>query len=104
MIATVAIVVLVATTAFRTAIQGWFNALAGRITTTGHITEYAVPGSGPLAGGTQLPLTAAQPTASGRLAGPGCSANCRSETLELRLRAGGHNFGAQTTSVSRTER
>ena len=35
LIATIAIVVLVATTAFGTAIKGWFNTLAGKITTTG---------------------------------------------------------------------
>jgi len=35
LIATIAIVVLVATTAFGTAIKAWFNTLAGRITTTG---------------------------------------------------------------------
>jgi len=35
LIATIAIVVLVATSAFGSAIQAWFNTLAGRITTTG---------------------------------------------------------------------
>jgi Flp pilus assembly pilin Flp len=35
LIATIAIVVLVATTAFGTAIKNWFGTLAGRITTTG---------------------------------------------------------------------
>jgi pilus assembly protein Flp/PilA len=34
LIATIAIVVLVATAAFGTAINDWFNRLAGRITTT----------------------------------------------------------------------
>jgi Flp pilus assembly pilin Flp len=34
LIATIAIVVLVATAAFGTEIQAWFNRLAGRITTT----------------------------------------------------------------------
>ena len=35
LIATIAIVVLVATAAFGTQISAWFNRLAGRITTTG---------------------------------------------------------------------
>ena len=35
LIATIAIVVLVATTAFGSAIKDWFNTLAGKITTTG---------------------------------------------------------------------
>lgn len=35
LIATIAIVVLVATQAFGTAIKTWFGTLAGRITTTG---------------------------------------------------------------------
>jgi Flp pilus assembly pilin Flp len=35
LIATIAIVVLVATTAFGSSIQAWFATLAGRITTTG---------------------------------------------------------------------
>jgi Flp pilus assembly pilin Flp len=34
LIATIAIVVLIATSAFGTEIQAWFNRLAGRITTT----------------------------------------------------------------------